>query len=175
MHLILIQANVATPDFHVTSTEGQLSGLACNLRATKAAKNSILWLWQSPLIITLPPMSTKRRAEKPSTAHLPQVPTAPEPKSAHRLADSQGMDARAQGVPIPIVHKKQKQIIKYEESETPNPDIASDGTAPGIAAAATAEHSVTGPSIPCNVKEMIRDAVYNCRWWDTALCTEPAG
>ena len=106
-------------------------------------------------------MSTKRRAEKPSTAHLPQVPTAPNPKSAHRLADSQGMDARAQGVPIPIVHKKQKQIIKYEESETPNPDIASDGTAPGIAAAATAEHSVTGPSIPCDVKTMIRDAVYH--------------
>ena len=106
-------------------------------------------------------MSTKRRAEKPSTAHLPQVPTAPEPKSAHRLADSQGMDARAQGVPIPIVHKKQKQIIKYEESEAPNPDIASEGTAPGIAAAATAEHSVTGPSIPCDVKTMIRDAVYH--------------
>jgi hypothetical protein len=105
-------------------------------------------------------MNTKRRAEKPSTSVLPQVPTASEPKSAHRSADSQGMGARAQEVPIPKVHKKQRQIIKYEEPEAPIPDIASDCTAPGIAAA-TAEHSATGASIPCDVKTMIRDAVYH--------------
>ena len=106
-------------------------------------------------------MNTKRRAEKPSTAHLPQVPTASEPKSAHRSADSQGMGARAQEVPIPKVHKKQRQIIKYEEPEAPNPDFTSDCTAPGVAAAATAEHSATGASIPCDFKTMIRDAVYH--------------
>jgi hypothetical protein len=93
-------------------------------------------------------MNTKRRAEKPSTADLPQVPTASDPKSAHRSTDSQGMDGRAQEVAIPKVHKMQRQIIKFEESEAPNPDIASDRTAPGIAAAATAEHSVTGAKLP---------------------------
>ena len=57
-------------------------------------------------------MSTKRRAEKPSTAHLPQVPTAADPKSAHRLADSQGMDARAQGSTNP--DSAQKAEANYQ-------------------------------------------------------------
>ncbi len=41
-------------------------------------------------------------------------------------------------------------------------DIASHETAPAIAAAAAGEHSVPDhPCIPCDVKKIIRDAVYH--------------
>jgi len=107
-------------------------------------------------------MNTRRRAGKPPTAQLPQevVPKSPRPD---HVADVRVATDRAQAAAIPQTNKRQKQIIKYEEHDSFNSEISRDGPAPFIAAAAAAEQSAvaTCPQIPCNVKQMIRDAVYH--------------
>ena len=112
-------------------------------------------------------MNTRRRAGKPPTAaaQSPQqvVPKSPRPD---HVVDVRAATDLAQAAAIPQTNKRQKQmkqIIKCEEHDSFNSEIARDGPAPFIAAAAAAEQSAvaTCSQIPCNVKQMIRDAVYH--------------